>query len=374
MNDGVKTTLMTGSSGFLGHFVLRDLLRRGRRVVALLRPPLGRTTRQLESLLKQLDFELKPFINSDQLLIIKGTLPDDLPSQSWGHTDDILSCAASLQLFSNGNQEPFKTNVAGTDALLEWARRYDVRNIFAVSTAYVCGSYLEAVKEVFHHPCPEFLTEYERSKWMAETRLVDWAGESGNTLTVLRPSVLVGDSTTGYTTQFGGFYQFARLMSILRNQYADQNGSGRVHVPLRLPGRPHDPHNFVPVDYAAQIIGEVVCNPHRHGRIYHLTDPQPPTNEQIKQWLEDYFQISGGYFVESDQSHREPVLDEPQLGEDAEVLIKRIAHNPRFDQENTRALMREVGMSFPILTRKRFFSLLDYAVRQRWGQRATRVE
>ena len=365
---------MTGSSGFLGHFVLRELLQRGRRVVAMLRPPLGRTTLQLEALLKKLDFDLKPYIESDQLNMVEGALPDDLPSPSWGQTDEILSCAASLQLFANGNQEPFKTNVAGTDALLDWARRNDVRNIFAVSTAYVCGSYLEAVKEVFHQPCPEFLTEYERSKWLAESRLVDWASDRDNTLTVLRPSFLVGDSTTGYTTQFGGFYQFARLMSILRTQYASRNGNGRVHVPLKLPGRPHDPHNFVPVDYAAQIIGEVVCNLQRHGRIYHLTDPRPPTNEQIKLWLEDYFQISGGHFVSPDQSAKQqPVAGEPQLGDDADVLIKRIAHNPRFHQENTNALMRDVGMSFPTLTRERFFALLDYAARQRWGQRATRL-
>ncbi len=42
------TTLMTGATGFLGIYVLRDLLERGHRVVALLRPPLSSNRRRLQ--------------------------------------------------------------------------------------------------------------------------------------------------------------------------------------------------------------------------------------------------------------------------------------------------------------------------------------
>jgi thioester reductase-like protein len=39
--EHARTILMTGATGFLGNFVLRDLLLLGRRVVAGLRPPPG---------------------------------------------------------------------------------------------------------------------------------------------------------------------------------------------------------------------------------------------------------------------------------------------------------------------------------------------
>ena len=35
MREDPRTTLMTGATGFLGNFVLRDLLGRGSRVVAM---------------------------------------------------------------------------------------------------------------------------------------------------------------------------------------------------------------------------------------------------------------------------------------------------------------------------------------------------
>ena len=86
-----------------------------------------------------------------------------------------------------------------------------------------------------------------------EQRLGAGGVESGDGLTVYRPSILVGDSRTGQTSQFGGFYQFVRMFSILKQEYgADDNGES-TYIPLRIPGRPDDPQNFVPVDFAAGV-------------------------------------------------------------------------------------------------------------------------
>jgi len=371
MTQHASTILMTGATGFLGQFLLRDLLLRGRRIVAILRAPPASAAERLAGMMQRLGFDVGPYVASGQLLLEHGSLPDELPPPRWGRTDEILSCAASLQLFSNGNGEPFRTNALGAEALIEWAKAHGVGRLHAVSTAYVCGCYKDRIGEVFHLRPPDFQTEYEFSKWLAEDHFARWGREPGHVLTILRPSFLIGDSRTGYTCQFGGFYQFARLVSLLRDQHADGGNGHGTFIPLRIPGREHDPiQNLVPIDFAARMVTEVVCNPSLQGRIYHLTDPRPPTWTDFKQWLEEYFNIYGGRFVDCDELSADRTPAESLLWEKYDLLMPRIHHHIRFDQANSLDVMRRLGITFPSLTRQRMFTLLDYAASQNWGARS----
>ena len=124
------------------------------------------------------------------------------------------------------------------------------------------------------------------------------------------------------------------------------------------------------LDIASRIITEVVTDPERHGRIYHLTDPAPMTNDDVKQHLEAYFRMHGGYFVDPDDGTDQPSLAESLLWEKYDVVTRRATHTPRFDQANTREVMQATGVGFPSIDRDRFFTLLDYAVARNWGQRA----
>lgn len=373
MKQALPTTLMTGATGFLGQFTLRELLRQPRRVVALLRGPVQESRPRLAGLMRPLGVEIDDHLRSGRLLLREGALPDCLPAPDWGRTDDILACAASLQLFSNGNGEPHRTNVDGTTVLLDWATRHGVERLHAVSTAYVCGSMTGTIREAFHPRPSGFQTEYEETKWVAEQRLVKWAEPNGRVLTVLRPSFIIGDSTTGYTTQFGGFYQFGRMMSVLKKEYgAGSNGDG-TYIPLRIPGRGADPlQNFVPVDYAARMIAGIMSDPGLHGRIYHLIDPASPTLEVFKGYVEEYFHVHGGYFVDCCELPPDRTEAESLMWEKYDLLMPRMNHTPRFDESNTRAVRERMGLDYPHLTRQRVFKLLDYAVSQRWGQRANR--
>ena len=53
---------MTGATGFLGTYLLRDLLREGRRVLALVREPVEESRRRLLEGLAALDVRLAPFV------------------------------------------------------------------------------------------------------------------------------------------------------------------------------------------------------------------------------------------------------------------------------------------------------------------------
>lgn len=370
MSKASQTILLTGATGFLGHYTLRELLADGHRVVAMVRPPVDEGLARLKTLMLQIGVDLEPHLARDRLHVEAGCLPESLPRPSWGRTDAIVSCAASLQLYANGNPDPFRTNVAGMESLIGWAVECGVDRIFAVSTAYTCGWNSGVISEALHRPPPEFQTDYEKSKWESEELLATWSESPGRVLTILRPSFLVGDSATGYTTQFAGFYQFLRMISLLKQRHATAGNGQRTHVPLRIPGRPTDRQNLVPVDFCARMIAAVVNEPAFHGRIYHLTNPDPPTNEMLKSCYEEYFGLDGGYFADPAEVVGRYNSSESFLWGRYEVVTPRIAHNPVFDTTNTRDVMAATGVTFPTVDRERILALFDFAVRHDWGRQA----
>ncbi len=364
------TLFMTGATGFLGQFVLRDLLARGVRLAVMVRPPRSGSSERLRRLMAEIGTDLDACLRQGQLILVEGVLPDTLPEPTWGRTYAILHCAASIKLFLNGDGDPFHTNVEGTRAMLAWAERQGIHRLFAVSTAYTCGWSRGLVRETFHREVPEFQTDYERSKWLAEGMLEAWAEVPDRSLTVFRPSFLVGESQTGYTTQFGGFYQLARLIALLKQQHA-RNGNGNGEptcIPLRIPGRAEDAQDFVPVDFVSRLMTEVILRPEFHGRIYHLTSPERFTNGFIKQCFEEYFGLCGGTFADPDTVLGRCSPDEALLWDQYAIMTPRVMHCPQFDLTHTREVMQASGVRFPVLDRQRVFRLLDYAAARGWGR------
>lgn len=367
-SDSNDPILFTGATGFMGHYVLRDLLRHDRRLVVLVRPPLEAGIQRLTAMLRQIDLGVEDCLASGQLQVVAGHLPDGLPESTWGPTSAIVHCAASLQLFSNGDGDPERTNLEGTRAIIEWAKRHSVTRIHAVSTAYTCGWNVGTIPEAFHEPAPEFQTDYERTKWQAERLLQAWADHPGRSLTLYRPSFLIGDSETGHTTQYAGFYQFARLVGVLKEQFFDPDNGEKTRIPLRIPGRPEDRQNIVPVDYVARVMAEIVIRPQYHGRIYHLTNPDPPTNEAMKRCYEEYYGLYGGSFADPSEVVGRCTTAESILWDQYHLLTPRVVHTPRFDTSNTEEVVRVLGIKFPVLNNTRLFRMLDVAAARNWGR------
>jgi thioester reductase-like protein len=153
----------------------------------------------------------------------------------------VLHCAASVS-FDLPLEEARSVNVEGTRRMLEFARTCDRLERFSyVSTAYVAGERGGLFREDELAVGQEFRNPYERSKFEAELALRSEGRDLP--LQILRPSIVVGDSSTGRTASFNVLYGPLKAFA-------------RGAVPA-IPARRDAPVDIVPVDYVADRVHEL---------------------------------------------------------------------------------------------------------------------
>jgi thioester reductase-like protein len=147
----------------------------------------------------------------------------------------VLHCAASVS-FDLPLPESRSVNVEGTRRVLDFARSCaDLERFSYVSTAYVAGEPGGLFREDDLAVGQSFRNAYERSKFEAELAVRTEGRDLP--LQILRPSIVVGDSTTGRTSSFNVLY--APLKAYAR---------GLIRA---IPARRDAPVDIVPVDYVA---------------------------------------------------------------------------------------------------------------------------
>jgi len=347
-------TLLTGTTGFLGVRLLAALLGDGVNCVALARD--GKTTAALR-VRAALDELGSP---ARDVPVIACDLRDRKPS---GHDDitRIVHVAASTRFNFDASNEPFATNVAGTRNLLAFATDRGVRDFHYVSTAYVSAS----VKTSFEKPASKSSTPrnaYERSKRDAEQLALDWAAaDSSRSLTIYRPSIIVGEFADGRSEKFDGFYIAIRAFELLAKRRGRLAGA-----PIRIEGSDSGHQNIVPIDWVTKTIVAVLKSPAHHGRIYHLTNPYPPANLLIRSVMGQHFGLGAMTIVEKLHSATEA----EQIFSDAASTIRPyMVESPQFDRSNTEEIERLTGQACPTYESAALSRLVSYATATRYGQR-----
>src|SRR4029079_13999078 len=100
-------------------------------------------------------------------------------------------------------------------------------------------------------------------------------------ITVYRPSIIVGDSRTGFTTSYHGFYTPLRLVHALVQAISWETLlTGDFLGRLDLKG--DERKNLVPVDWVSAAMTQLITNPEHHGQTYHLTNPAPATAGEMQ--------------------------------------------------------------------------------------------
>lgn len=127
----------------------------------------------------------------------------ELNSKLLAQTDLLIHAAADTQ-FKSVTQEQWDTNVEGTRHALAWARACaSSPRVICVSTVCTSGTRTGRIEERFSPNPPEFVNNYERTKWEAEKLAI----ESGLNLAIARVSIVMGSHATGAVHRPGALHQ-----------------------------------------------------------------------------------------------------------------------------------------------------------------------
>lgn len=247
--------------------------------------------------------------------------------------DSVLHNAASLTFISTDPEgEPRRSNVIGTQNVLDVCRETGIKDFHHVSTSYVCGRRHGTVYESELDVGQELGNDYERSKVAAETlvRTADFLSPP----TIYRPAIIIGDSQTGFTTTFHGFYAALHLAYTLRKSLGDDfDNSREIITRVTLDGTEHK--NFVPVDWVSAVTAHILTNRQFHGRTYHLTPTQPVTVSMVRDVMEKVFSFNGTVFSGYGKPIDNPTEIEQLFYEHIRVYDSYWRDDPTFDKSNT---------------------------------------
>ncbi|MFH0823350.1 MAG: SDR family oxidoreductase [Pseudomonadota bacterium] len=354
-------TLLTGATGFLGEYLLAELLSRDHTVYAMYRSE----SRKLDTIRFLSTLGLPR--STDSLKWFKGEILEaDEKWDDWlrespflEDADNLLHNAAATRLHMDEAGEPLKTNLGGARVIRKLVERRPMQ-VHMVSTAYVCGFISGATLMEVNHPRGDFVNVYEESKWEAEQL---WAGEA----TFLRPAVIVGHSETGRCTSFTGWYilfQALHLLDRLMNEASDAN---RSDLNINVPANPMGTTNIIPVDYVAESAVRIIENPANHKKIFHLTHPCPPTHQWTLDFITRRFNIGGIHFAGEGAPFTQPRNRiERMVWRQMQAILFHFSNNPYFDRTNTDAALPGYGV--PAISEELVDKLLDYAIEKEWGQ------
>jgi long-chain acyl-CoA synthetase len=363
--------LLTGATGFLGMELLsRYLEGTSRNVIAPVRAgnhaeANTRIRRVLELLFGRAD------AYQGRVLAI----PADVECEGLGLSpadDELVSSQATEIVHSAATvsfeaelEESRRINVGGTRNVLQLAgrciQRGPMRRFTHISTAYVAGTHRGVFGEEDLDVGQGFRNSYERSKYEAERLVRRHAGELP-TVTILRPSIIVGDSRTGWTPAFNVLY--APLRAFAARQL-------RV-----LPARPSAPVDVVPVDHVADAIIELTSERDEGLSTYHLVAGERATT------VKELVDLSAGLL-----HRRAPPIVPPQLyravrpllvrcgGRRRRAAVRRAAPflpyytmDVRYRRDLAARRLDPVGLRPPAL-HTYYDRLLHYATAAHWGKR-----
>lgn len=362
--------LLTGATGLLGSYLVRDLLLDGQPLALVVRAdrktaPEARVERIVASWEAELGKRLpRPrVITGDLTRPACGLSADDI---DWvaRHCQSLLHNAASLSFRGTDRAgEPWLSNVTGTAHMLELVRAAGIEHLHHVSTAYVCGLRTGRVGENELDEGQPFGNDYERSKVEAEGMVRAAAGPA--TVTVYRPSIIVGDSRSGFTSTYHGLFAVLRLGHTLLTKVALGSTSGPAILAL-LGISPSNHKNFVPVDWVSEVVAWCVQSPAARGRTFHVTHPRPVSSASIGRLVQEAVERYSRAASADDPDLCDEAWFADNLASQLDVYRSYFRHDPDFDRTNTEALAGHIPC--PELDHETLMRMAKFAIDDDFGR------
>ena len=229
-----------------------------------------------------------------------------------------------------------RANVGGAREIVEIAEIAErLERLVHWSTALISGARRGVMLED-ELPTSGFRNCVEETRARAE-RIVREAADRVP-VTIIRPSIIVGDSITGEVDRLDGPYL---LVQLLLGAPAD------LRIPM--PGRGDVPLNLVPIDYVVEAGLAIAESPESIGRGFHVVDPAPPTARRV---FELFAEATGRPiprgFVPT--SLATTLLRTPGLERFANVprsFLEQLATEVVWDDRGARALLDARGITCP---------------------------
>jgi len=376
---------LTGATGFLGSHLMASMLSGGYKIIVLGRPDKEETLQEriskllrwfgIEELAGQLEL-----VNIDFLKPMLG-IPEAEYKNLCATTEQIIHCASDTSFSEQKRDTIFKSNVTSLEGILEFASNAKVNYFHYISTVYVSGKNGTECKECFSS-ATEFLNVYEESKARAESIISAFCEKNKIPYTIIRPSIVYGDSHTGRSLRFNALYfplqSIKYIKEIYLNDIINHGGKksgqlgifiddkGYIFLPLRIYLPKEGALNLIPVNYFVNATMKIINNA-TSGRIYHLTNNSPTKLDIISVYNEQFMKIKGVeiiYGKSADNALRNP----------AEELFDRfikpyrdyLSDNRIFDRAN--ADLVTDNLHPPEFTDEIFKKCMEYAIHVNWGE------
>lgn len=249
--------LVTGASGFIGSFLIKQLLEKGHLVYGLSRHP------------------PEP---ADNLIPLVGDITQpNLGLVEMEPLKDITTIyhLAGIHTLRQEDKDGsiWKTNVEGTRNVLKFCLKHDIPKLFFTSTAYAWP-----------------VNPYGRSKIENEIDIKAFAEQFGLKTVTFRPSVVLGTAENPYPGHF------SRLTSVIiqihhRAELIRRKIEGSLRLPViepvfRIKGNPEGKLNLIQINQVAWGIANI-----EESGTFWLTHPSPPTLKKLTEWIGEFIMV-----------------------------------------------------------------------------------
>ncbi len=270
----LEKILLTGATGFVGGFLLKELLQKtSAAVYCLIRAEtIGEAE---ERLFKHSEYYGFTWSQEEKRRIVPilGDLSQPylgLDETTWRQLEneiDVIYHNAAYVHHVLPYSQLKKANVGGTQEILRLACSGKLKPVHFVSTVSIFSSIadrtvIDELSDIEHERHFED-DGYSASKWVAE-KLVMTAGEKGLPYNIFRLGTVTGNSETGACNRDDLFYRFLRTCI--------QTGS----FPEGIPDM-----EVTPVDAVVKAIVYLSTQPHLSGKVFHVFNPEYVSPEFI---------------------------------------------------------------------------------------------
>ncbi|PSN20838.1 phenylalanine racemase [filamentous cyanobacterium CCP5] len=278
---------LTGGTGFLGKFLLCELLRQTHsNIYCLVRGQSASEAQQkLHTAIAAYFTETNQYYS--RIIPVVGNLMQPMlglsESQFQALADSVGSiyhCGAQVNLLY-----PYtalkSANVKGTHEVLKLASMGLPKKVHHVSTLDVFESLAGAQVRIFHEEDDiaqgtGIFSGYAQSKWIAE-QMVSQAAERGLPVSIYRPGMITGHSQRGDSNTRDIFCRFIKTLIQLKKA---------PDIALKI--------DMTPVDYVSQTIARLSLQPESAGSKFHIVNPRSILLDQVVREL-----ASHGYDIQT---------------------------------------------------------------------------